>query len=231
MEVSSSGAIRPGVPTASAGQRGASAGDFQRQLQAAQEKAGTAPSAPSNPPSEEAVAAAAEKRLNAMYFTLNGKEVSLSELPQHHQQFYREAEERDVRLEAYRAQVAENPDIGAIAKLVPYDAARDESAMERLAAMEPTTAEMSPEEYYNYSGSDREKYDTVKRIAESPELDAGRRIFGLEPELESKVQMVRDYEAKGVDLPKTYKEFEQAWLTDVVRQQALRIEREGLLGA
>ncbi len=165
--------------------------------------------------------------------TYNGQSVTFDQLPVKVQQQLREQEASWAEAEAYRARVAADPDLGPAAKMRPYDAAIDEVAMAGLAMMDPATANMTPEQYYNYVGSDRAKYDTVLRSAdyptESPMAEAQRRIFGADLEQESKVQMVRDFRAEGKRLPDSYAEFEQAWQADMARQKALDEERRKLL--
>lgn len=175
-------------------------------------------------------AAPVQTGLLAGRFNHNGQDVSFDELPPEVQDLFRTVEEKSTRDEAYRAQVANDPNIGPLAKLRPFDPAIDGWAMKRLAAMEASTAHMTPEQYYNYAGSDREKYDTLIAKAESPPPASTKRAFAADPEQESKVGLIRDLRAQGQPLPATYAEFEQRWLSDIVRQQALAQERQHSLG-
>jgi hypothetical protein len=192
---------------------------FHQQLQSVQE-VGQA--------SAKALPAATDRLLAARY-NHNGEDVGFDELPADIQTWFREVDEKRALDEAYRAQVANDPNVGPVAKLRPFDPELDGWGMKRLAAMDPSTATMTPEQYYNYMGSDREKYDTLVAKAESPAYRAGARIFGADLEEESKVAMIQDMRAQGQSLPPTYGEFEQAWLSDLVRQQALVQERQRLL--
>lgn len=201
------------------------AGTFQQQLQAAQDGVGS--SAASATPS-------IEERYAGADITYNGQKVSFDQLPAKVQQQLREQDEKRAEGEAYRARVANDPNIGPAAQMRPYDPAIDEVAMMGLAMMDPSTAHMTPEQYYNYMGSDRSKYDTLLRAADagpalSPMAEAERRIFGPDLEQESKVEMVRELRSAGTKLPDTYAEFEQAWQADMVRQAALQAERLKLL--
>ncbi len=161
--------------------------------------------------------------------TYNGESVTFEQLPAKVQQQLLEQEESWAEAEAYRARVAADPNIGPAAKNQPYDAALHEEAMIGLAMMDPAAAKMTPEQYYNYIGSDRAKYDTILRAADSPMTEPEKRIFSPDLEQESKIQMVRDFRAAGKALPDLYAEFEQAWLADMGRQKALDEERRKLL--
>ncbi len=210
------------------------AGNFQEQFQAAQVGPGSSARSaePSAPMSVAPVST--EERYAGANIEYNGQKVSFDQLPAKVQQQLREQDERRAADEAYRTRVANDPNIGAAAKTRPYDPATDEVAMMGLATMDPSTAHMTPEQYYNYMGSDRAKYDTILRAADagpvlSPMAEAERRIFGPNLELESKAEMVRDFGSAGTTLPDTFAEFERAWQADVARQAALQEERRKLL--
>ncbi len=224
-------------------------GSFQEQLQAVQ--ASDAPSPArlphtgnplgSYPAGWEAGPAAgsgsrssAPGRYAGANITYNGESVTFQQLPAKVQQQLLEQEESWAEAEAYRARVAADPNIGPAAKARPYDAALHEEAMIGLAMMDPAAAKMTPEQYYNYIGSDRAKYDALLREADavpnrSLMAEAQRRIFGPDLEQESKVQMVRDFRAEGKQLPVSFAEFEQLWQSDTARQKALDEERRKLL--
>ncbi len=230
--------------------QGGQSANFHEQLQAVQESGNAATPAglrgPSKPiaPHPAALSTGAavasssgslgqESRYLAASITYNGQSVTFDQLPAKVQQQLREQEESWAKAEAYRARVAADPDIGPAAKMRPYDAATDEVAMAGLAMMDPATAKMTPEQFYNYMGSDRAKYDTILRAADyapgDPMADAQKRIFGADLEQESKVRMVRDYRAEGKELPDSYADFERAWQADMARQKALDEERRKLL--
>ncbi len=230
--------------------QGGQSASFHEQLQAFQES-GSAPSPAGGPNPSKPVAAypaglapalesgsasvGQESRYLGASITYNGQSVTFDQLPAKVQQQLREQEESWAKAEAYRARVAADPAIGPAAKMRPYDAAIHEVAMIGLAMMDPATSNMTPEQYYNYMGSDRAKYDTILRAAdssaESPMAEAQKRIFGADLEQESMVRMVRDYRAEGKQLADSYAEFEQAWQADVTRQKALDEERRKRLQA
>lgn len=226
MQISNSGGTGP-FAVAKAAEGGSRAGGFGSHLQDAQnvgQQTGPLPQ-PNRNAGSGLLATAVEQRLMAMRFDHNGEDVGYDQLPPDTQRFFREAEEQLAELEAYRARVADDPDLGRLAKLRPYDPATDEVVMKRLAAMEPRTAQMSGEEYYNYIDSDREKYDKLIWMAESPHYPSSGGVFSADLEQESKVQMVRDFWARGEELPKTFAALEQAWLSDLTRQKAFGRER------
>ncbi len=219
-------------------------GSFQEQLQSVQGSDASSsanvssPIKPlaSSPASREAGPAAAggsgsnaPGRYAGANITYNGESVTFEQLPAKVQQQLLEQEESWAEAEAYRARVAADPNIGPAAKNQPYDAQFHEQAMIALAMMDPAAAMMTPEQYYNYIGSDRAKYDTILRAADSPITEPEERIFSPDLEQESKIQMVRDFRSAGKALPDLYAEFERAWLADLSRQKALDEERRKLL--
>lgn len=221
----------------------AQSAEFQQQLQTAWDKAATTAV---QAVSTKSASAAAETNLSqsaawpdtdGFYatadITYNGQKVRFDQLPAEVQKQMRAEEEKRAGEEAYRIRVANDPDVGPLAKIRPYDPAVDEVAMMGLATMDPATAHMTPERYYNYLGSDRAKYDTLLRAADAdpaltPMAKAERQIFGPNLEQESKVEMIRDIRAKGGTLPESYVEFEQAWRSNLTLQAALQEERHKL---
>jgi len=196
----------------------AATADFQQQLQAAQ----------------STVPASSASRYARAEITYNDQKVSFEQLPFTIQQQLLEADAKQAEAEAYRARVANDPNVGPSAKIRPYDPAVDEVGMRGLAEMDPSLAKMTPEQIYNYLGSDRANYDLLLTKADAPPAEyrmaeAERRIFGSDPELESKVQMVREYRAEGKPLPDTFAEFERVWRADFVPEALLQEERRKLL--
>ena len=211
MDVSSLDAFRATPERSKTLDFAASGAAFKQTLQSAQESNGpiaesasTASQRPSQVPGEG-------QGIAGRRFNHNGRDVSFEELPADVQTWFREADEKSSRTEAYRAKVANDPNVGPLAKLRPFDPELDGWAMKRLAAMDPSTATMTPEDYYNYMGSDREKYATLVAKAEAPAYDYRNRIFGADLEQESKVDFIRDLKAKAQPLPATYGELERKW--------------------
>ena len=210
--------------------------DFQRRLAEAQSGTGQSSSNQASTSSAvgvqtaatpESVAATSQPLQSSLRtpaeaarYELNGVDVGFDQLPAATQQLLRQMDQKRAECEAYQAEIGENPDIGPQARLRPYDEAQDGWAMRRLAAMDPATAHMTPQEYYNYEGSDRQKYDMLIRTAKDPFYDRSKRVFGTDVEQESKVQFVRDLWATGKQLPKTFAELETIWRAEFVRQQA-----------
>jgi hypothetical protein len=205
-------------------------GSFQEQLQAAQGGGAASPAASeSGPAASSGSGSSAPGRYAGANITYDGQSVTFEQLPVKLQQQMREQEESWAKAEAYRKRVAADPNIGPAAKSQPYDASIHEEAMAGLAMFDPAAAKMTPEQYYNYIGSDRAKYDTVLHAADRPVTEPGKRIFSPDLEQESKIQMVRDFRSAGTSLPDTYAEFERAWQADVARQATLQEERRKLL--
>lgn len=151
----------------------------------------------------------------------NGRDVAYADLPQDVRDRFAAADADRAALAAYQERVKDDPAYGSTAKLRPYDPALDEAAMRRFAAMDPTTAHMSPEDYYNFMGSDAEVYQGLQAEAARTVPGATPIFVNNDPVRESKVAFIHEQQAAGTPLPESFAAFEEAWRAHVARQADL----------